>query len=606
VAEPPRPSRRRLWWLAIPPLVVGWLVITEAGTGGDAPPEPGTAPSVALTDDDMPAVADMVAAIWDGREPTGTIPSRMSDPAQAVFVATRAGGVRRSAAWRTGGTALDALRDAVTGARDAAGAHAGDVDALEVVLAHSYRALDPVADEAALESNTHRGVRGLEARRGDRVERWSPTYAIASNRGNRRLLDLYGQQIGLGADRIAAEVELRSFEAEQILVELGESPVAHLMLRGNRPIPIEAVDRAGLERMTDLAIGWMLANLGPDGRMTYLYWPSAGREAPGRNNMIRQWMATVALDLAAAWRRDDVLFGRAEQNIDYGLRNFYAEEGDLGLIRYENEVKLGAMSLAALAIVEHPARAKWARQEAALRRTIDSLWHEDGSFETFWAPRGRTDQQNYYPGETLLLWATLYRREPDPALRERFFRSFEYYRRWHIEPHNRNPAFVPWHTQAYVSMWEQTEDERLRDFVFEMNDWLVDQMQQWEGEVTYPDELGRFHNPGRPFGAPHASSDGVYLEGLIDAFKLARAVGDAERQERYRLAILRGLRSLMQLQFADDVDLFYVAQAERDRVRGGMRTAVYDNVIRCDNVQHGLMAMLEILEAFAPEDYRHP
>ena len=58
----------------------------------------------------------------------------------------------------------------------------------------------------------------------------------------------------------------------------------------------------------------------------------------------------------------------------------------------------------------------------------------------------------------------------------------------------------------------------------------------------------------------------------------------------------------MQLEFGDEVDLYYISK--RARVRGGLRTTVYDNEIRVDNVQHGLMALLDILKIFEPEDYR--
>ena len=40
----------------------------------------------------------------------------------------------------------------------------------------------------------------------------------------------------------------------------------------------------------------------------------------------------------------------------------------------------------------------------------------------------------------------------------------------------------------------------------------------------------------------------------------------------------------MQLEFADDIDMFYIP--DRTAVRGGLRTAVYNNEIRVDNVQH--------------------
>ncbi len=441
------------------------------------------------------------------------------------------------------------------------------------------------------------------------MTRNSPTYAVASNRSNERLIELYQREHKLSDAQMKTEVEYRTFEADQVLVELGgtDGSRAHLMHRGNTVVPIEDVTQENVRALANLAIEWMVANVHDDGRITYIYWPSVSQEAPGRNNMIRQWMATNALDQAAADRDDPALWDLVERNIDYNVAHFYKPGNDgAGVIELGGKAKLGAMSLAAMSIVDHPKRDKWAEVEQGLRKTIDSLWHEDGSFTTFAFPPGRSDQQNYYPGETLLFWANLYAREHDEELRERFMKSFEYYRRWHLEPRNRNPAFVPWHTQAYYTMWEQTKDEELKDFVFEMNDWLIAEMQQWEGDVVYPDELGRFENRPKKFGAPHASSTGVYLEGLIDAYRLAKVVGDAERTERYRVAMVRGLRSVMQVQFVDEVDMFYVRPEHRPYVRGGMRTTIYDNRIRCDNIQHNLMGILKILRELGADEYRHP
>jgi hypothetical protein len=51
-----------------------------------------------------------------------------------------------------------------------------------------------------------------------------------------------------------------------------------------------------------------------------------------------------------------------------------------------------------------------------------------------------------------LFWAQRIDATLDPALLARFHQSFRYYRGWHLE--NRNPAFIPWHTQAYFIVWE--------------------------------------------------------------------------------------------------------------------------------------------------------
>ena len=144
-----------------------------------------------------------------------------------------------------------------------------------------------------------------------------------------------------------------------------------------------------------------------------------------------------------------------------------------------------------------------------------------------------------------------------------------------------------------------TRDAELADAVFAMNDWLLG-VQQWE-TAPHPDCRGRFYDPDRPFGPPHASSTAVYLEGLADAVALARAVGEHDRVAGYRTAILRGLRSLSQLTFKDDGDMFYIAK--RAAARGGVQTSEYDNAVRVDNVQHALTAIDKVLRTFSAEDY---
>ncbi|MGB1014408.1 MAG: hypothetical protein ACPG4T_09775, partial [Nannocystaceae bacterium] len=213
-------------------------------------------------------------------------------------------------------------------------------------------------------------------------------------------------------------------------------------------------------------------------------------------------------------------------------------------------------------------------------------------------PANRNDVQNFYPGEAQLAWAERYLETRDQALLDRFMASFAYYRDWHRA--QKNPAFIPWHTQAYYMVWRQTRNPDLREFVLEMNDWLL-AMQQWD-DLEYADMQGRYHDPSHPeYGPPHASSTGVYLEGLIDAFAMARELGDDLRATAYRRAIVRGLRSSLQLCFSDDLHMFYINK--RKRLRGGLRTTIYDNVVRVDNVQHVQLAVLKILAVFEPQDW---
>jgi hypothetical protein len=298
-------------------------------------------------------------------------------------------------------------------------------------------------------------------------------------------------------------------------------------------------------------------------------------------------MASIAFNrMAQTLDRQDMKVA-ARKNLDFNLRRFYRIENGKGMITWQGSVKLGSLALAALAIIESPFAEKWKDELSALRRTIDGLWQPSGAFRTFLYPADRNDNQNFYPGEALLFWATSLQQRPDPDLLERALKSISYYRRYFWK--DPNPAFVPWHTQAATLLFRLTGNSSLRDYVFEINDWLLPH-QQWGGSLD-SDYWGRFYSPDKPYGKPHASATGVYLEGLVDALVLAREIGDEIRAESYDRAMQRGIRSMAQLQFHDEIDAYYVRRKER--VIGAVRTESADNEIRIDNLQHGLMALLK-------------
>lgn len=386
------------------------------------------------------------------------------------------------------------------------------------------------------------------------------------------------------------------FKTKQYLIS--DSAAAPIELfRGNTVVSTGEINVSSLKKTISLMTAWLANQVNENGYANYKYWPSRGHYSSA-NNPIRQWMATVCLNRCATAYKNPQLQNIANKNLSYNLETTFKESNGLGYIWMNGTAKLGALSLAALAIFESPLRKKYLNHEYKLCNTIYALSNSNGSFDTFLIPRWRKDNQNFYSGEALLFLATRYSISRNPEELSRIMDAFSYYRDWHRN--NRNPAFVPWHTQAYFLIWQTTKNEALKDFIFEMNDWLLS-MQQWES-AEFPDMQGRFYDPKRShFGPPHASSTGVYLEGLIDAFSLAKQVGDDDRAENYRIAIVRGIRSIMQLQFKDEVDYFYISDV--NCVLGGLRTTVYDNTIRIDNVQHGLMALLKIINRFCESDY---
>ncbi len=506
-------------------------------------------------------------------------PRRVPD-GDAWFCIRRNGTARR-AGWIDCG-ALASLRKLV-------GARAGE--AVEICVASNFRR---VADRrfARVFYPRARGLVGMEIEFRGEVLRLAPTRMLAANLGFDRALERRLEKWGASREQFAAEGRLRCFSARQYLLPSGDGRPPVELFRGSTPVETAAPEDRG--RAADIADGigaWMLRNLGDDGALPYKYWPSRGEDSPA-DNAIRRFLASLALARLGELRDSADIREAARRNLRFNLARYFQPLGDgRGAIVESTGAKLGAAALAALAIAESPAREEFADELAMLAAGVDSLADEERGFRTFFFPAARDRENwNFYSGEALLFWAEAARKglsvAPSP---ERCARAFERCRERHYR--KRNPAFVPWHTQACASLYAQTGRREFADFVLEMSDWLLP-MQQWDGIEA--DLRGRFYDPRRPeFGPPHAASTGAYLEGLADAAALARGLGEERRASAYERAIRRGLRSLRQLQFRDWRDMYYVSRT--DRVLGALRTEAYDNAVRLDSAAHALAAAIKIL-----------
>ena len=468
---------------------------------------------------------------------------------------------------------------------------AGERDMVEVCVADDFLPVDPKRLSRAFRPRD-RGLIGMEIGfRGETIG-LAPTRMLAANLRFERALGRFLERRDATVDQFVAEGSLRSFTARQFLLPGDRRRARVELFRGGTLIdPAPSVDE---ERAADLADGigrWMICNLSTEGALPYKYWPSRGRESPA-DNAIRRFLATRALAQLGEIRGSAEIREAARRNLRFNLARYFQDiGGGRGAIVEPSGAKLGAAALAALAILESPARREFTPQLNKLAAGVESLADGERGFRTFFFPPERDGENwNFYSGEALLFWAEALRRgaECAPSL-ERCSEAFARCRARHYEA--RNPAFVPWHTQACASLFAQTGRREFADFAMEISDWLSP-MQQWEG--LPPDLRGRFYDPRRPeFGPPHAASTGVYLEGLADAVALARAAGDEARAAAYGRVIRRGLRSLRQLQFRDERDAFYVSRPKR--VMGALRTEVYDNAVRVDSAGHALAAAIKIL-----------
>ena len=508
-------------------------------------------------------------------------PETKSVPSKKVWYCVRRKGVPKHEGWLT-----DTLNDALPRC-----VGAGHDHVIEVCRIDSFRPVK-LKEFSRVFYNRARGVIGMEITfRGD-IVLLPPTRMIAANLSFDRALQKFRAKHRTSTDDFATDGGLRAFSARQYLLYGDRSRRAVELFRGSS---IVASTPANVEhRANELAEGigsWMVNNLNEKGALPYKYWPSRGVDSPA-DNAIRRFLGSIALARLAKFKGSARLRDAASRNLQYNLQRYFRNIGNgCGVIVEDTGAKLGAASLAALAILESPVRREFSHQLKMLATGINSLVHEEHGFRTFFFPPERDGENwNFYSGEALLFWAEAIRSglEFAPSL-QRFSDVFDRCRARHYQ--SRNPAFVPWFTQACSSLFAHTGRREFADFAFEICDWLLP-MQQWRGLPS--DMQGRFYDPKRPeFGPPHAASTGAYLEGLADALTVARMVGDSNRTATYARAVDRGLRSLRQLQFRESIDAFYISK--KHRVMGALRTEVYDNSVRVDSAAHALVAVLKIL-----------
>ncbi len=447
---------------------------------------------------------------------------------------------------------------------------------LELTLVHGLRPLPPAA-LARAGADDWRGLHGLWVPGG----RVTGLELIAANRGPNAAIARLG----------ARPEEVQAAEETSWLFDLRRRRLVRLF-RGQVLVP--ALTRADLADMAAQMTAWLSAQVGAEGRATYKYWPATGTYSQA-DNMIRQFMATAALARAA--RRDPGIAPVAARNASFNFAAYYREEGDFGFIDEWGKVKLGAAAVALVAICDMADPAPYAAQAAGLTRFLLAMQAPDGSFRTFLRPEGRNDCQNFYPGEAMLALMRRWQVTRDPTLLAAVHRGFAVYAPWHLA--DPNPAFVPWHAMALELFHTATRRADAAGFVLRTCDWLCG-LQNCDGP---PDTRGSFYRPSHArFGPPHASSTGVYLEGLVAARRLAGALGDTGRADRYGAALMAGFRSLRQLQYRDDTAMFAIRH--KARVRGAIRTATHDSEIRIDNVQHGLMAAWGMLDMIGDKPRR--
>lgn len=256
------------------------------------------------------------------------------------------------------------------------------------------------------------------------------------------------------------------------------------------------------------------------------------------------------------------------------------------------------MALALRVLVSSPYFEEYADIAGKLANTLIKMQNEDGSFNAWYIePDYDYDENkllNYYSGQAILSLVELYEKTGDKNYLEAAILSQDYYIGEYVEKMEENyfPAYVPWHTMALYKLYINTDNEHYKDAIFKLNDEII-KIQNQNGE-PYIDYLGRFYDPDYPeYGTPFSGSTAVYTEGLTYAYELAVLDDDKDRIKVYKRSILLGIHNLINLQFGGS-NMYYLSHPER--VSGGVRYRVDDNIIRIDTTQHTIDALTRALD----------
>ena len=359
-----------------------------------------------------------------------------------------------------------------------------------------------------------------------------------------------------------------------------------------------------LEPRVRAAADWLVKTERPDGSFRYGWEPALDQDLLDES-LIRQAGAAVALARCATVLKDEELAQAASLAIDTLLSQTKRIDGRKPTRRpiapYQAVHPVGFSALILLAITEHPEPTVAMKTSAdELANYLMSRQRDNGSIRLGASDDPADDEDNdadhpgmaYYPGEAVYALSRHAGKSGVTAVEEAVRSSREYYwRHWRRE---KEPAFIPWQTAAHTEVVARSKDRHSAEFVFEMNDWLL-QLQYREGEGK-EEWVGGFaaYAEGEKIPLEPGINSASYAESLADAWRTARLMEDRVREARYREALSSAIRFISQLQY-DDSSVQHFVPEYRPKLVGAFRAGLRSGTVRIDFTQHASMAMSSIM-----------
>jgi len=293
----------------------------------------------------------------------------------------------------------------------------------------------------------------------------------------------------------------------------------------------------------------------------------------GESHPLRETASLWSISMLSNYLNDPRYKTLTNKGIKYFENYFYYDEQTdfiiLNITPKKQKLGYSAFMILPFLESEHPQKEYYLEKFA---NGIIQQQNEDGSFNSYFYS-SNPGSQNYYPGESLFAIMSLYEHTRDIKYLQIAQKAFPYYQEYFRE--EENTAFVPWQSRAYNKLYKVTQNKEVAEFVFEMNDFMLD-----------------FHQPDencQNFDFSRGSVTAVYMEGVNMAYELAKLLNDQDRIVCYSNFIKEGADAILALQLTD-------SNICPPSAIGGFRGSWDSTSMRVDRNQHAVVALIEAKE----------
>lgn len=351
-----------------------------------------------------------------------------------------------------------------------------------------------------------------------------------------------------------------------------------------------------LDKFLKLSAQWLDRHVSAEGELPYIYYV-ANDVYDKRNQIVRQWFATLALGKLYKRYPTEQRKTAFMNNLRFNMEQYYREDGELAYFVYKGYAHLASNAVAARALaIAQMVDEKYAGPYQKIVLTMNQQISEYGPMDSVVYPHDKHGEDiNFAPGVVMVAMVQAARLgviELDVARMELV--TAYYYRRWNEK---RSLYGAPWMLQGFTAVWEALKDKMepvqaraLRDTIFVIADYLAGCQAKTDRR---PEHVGAFSHPSCTEATKAPLSNAVRVEGLVSAYRVARAEGRIGEAKRYRDSARLGLRHILYAQINEVESQQY---KNPHKAVGALVPGRGNPSVRIDGPGHTIMAVDGFLE----------